>query len=82
MNFEDVPWILLFVCQEIEGIASMSPRVSLHFMTQFYKRKEHPLMVKYSLVELRVVLPYDTIEGQNVVTGNLSCLSLLLFVSI
>ena len=36
-------------------------------------------MRKYSLVEHRMVLPYDTIEGQNVVTGNLSYLSLFLF---
>ena len=39
-------------------------------------------MGKYSLVERRMVLPYDTIEGKNVVTGNLSCLSLFLFLSI
>ena len=39
-------------------------------------------MGKYLLVEHRMVLPYDTIEGQNVVTGDLSCLSLLLFLSI
>ena len=39
-------------------------------------------MGKYSLVELRVVILYNTIEGQNVATGNLSCLSLLLLLSI
>ena len=33
-------------------------------------------MGKYSLVEHRMVLPYDTIEGKNIVTGNLSCMSL------
>ena len=74
MNVEDVPWILSFECRDIEGIADMSPRVLWHFMTRLYKRKEHTLMGKYSLVELLMVLPYDTIEGQHVVTGNLSCL--------
>ena len=39
-------------------------------------------MGNYSLVEHRVVLLYDTTEGQNVATGNLSCLSLFLFLSI
>ena len=39
-------------------------------------------MGKYSLVERRMVLPYDIIEGQNVVMGNLSCLSLFLFLYI
>ena len=82
MNFEDVPWILLFEFRDIEGIADMSPRVLWHFMTRSYKRKEHPLLGKYSLVERRMLLPYDTIEGQNVVTVNLSCLSLFLFLSI
>ena len=62
-----------FECWDIEGIANMSPRVSWHFMTRSYKRKEHPLMGKYSLVERRIVLPYDTIVGQNVVTGNYEC---------
>ena len=81
MNVEDVPWILLFECQYIEGISDMSPRVSGHFMTRSYKRKEHPLMGKCSLVERRMLLPYDTIEGKNLVTGDLSCLSLFLFLS-
>ena len=81
-DVEDVPWILSFECQDIEGIADMSPLLLWHFMTRSYKRKEHPLMGKYSLVELRMVLPYDTIEGKNVVTGNLSFLSLFLFLSI
>ena len=35
-----------------------------------------------SLVERRMVLLYDIIEGQNVVTGNLSCHSLILFLYI
>ena len=39
-------------------------------------------MGNYSLVEHRMVLPYDTIEGQNVVTGDLSYMSLFLFLSI
>ena len=82
MNVEDVPCILSFECGDIEGIADMSPRVSFYFMTLSYKRKEHPMMGKYSFVEHRMVLPCDTIEGQNVVTGNLSCLSLFLFLSI
>ena len=51
-------------------------------MTRSYKCKEHPLMGKYSLVEHRMVIPYDTIEEQYVVTVNLSCLSLFLFLSI
>ena len=72
MNVEDVPWILLFEYRDIEGIADMSPSVLWHFMTQSYKRKEHTLMGKYSLVERHMVLPYDTIEGQNIVKGNLS----------
>ena len=82
MDVEDIPWILSFECRDIEGIADMSPRVSWHFMTQSYKHKEHPLMGNYSLVERRMVLPYDTIEGQNVVAGDLSCLSLFLFLSL
>ena len=36
-------------------------------------------MGKYLLVERDMVIPYDNIEGQNVVTSNLSCLSLFLF---
>ena len=82
MNVEDIPFILLFEYRDIEGIADMSPRVSWHFMTWSYKRKEHPLMGKYSLVEHRMVLPYNAIEGKNVVTGDLSCMSLFLFLSI
>ena len=39
-------------------------------------------MGKYSLVEHRMLIPYDTIEEQYVVTVNLSYLSLLLFLSI
>ena len=39
-------------------------------------------MGNYSLVEHHVVIPYDTIEEQYVVTVNLSCLSLFLFLSI
>ena len=39
-------------------------------------------MGKYSLVERRMVIPYDTIEGKYVVAGNLSYLSLLLLLSI
>ena len=54
----------------------------LHFMTRSYKCKDHPLMGKYSLVEQRIVIPYDTSEGKNVVTGNLPCLSLFFFLSI
>ena len=82
MNVEDVPCILSFECRDIEGISDMSPWVSWHFMTRSYKHKEHPLMGNYSLVEHRMVLPYNTIEGKNVVTGNLSSLSLFLFLSI
>ena len=65
MNVEDVLCILLFECRDIEVIADMSPRVSRHFMTRSYKRKEHPLMGKYSLVERHVVLQYNNIEGKN-----------------
>ena len=39
-------------------------------------------MGKYSLVERHMLIPYNTIEGQYVVTGDLSCLSLFLFLSI
>ena len=39
-------------------------------------------MGKYSLVERRVVIPYDTIEEKYVVTVDLSCLSLLFYLSI
>ena len=76
------PCILSFECRDIEGIADMSSRVSWHFMTRSYKCKEHPLIGNYSLVERRMVIPYDTIEGKNAVTGNLSCLSPLLLLSI
>ena len=82
MNVEDVPCILLLECRDIEGIADMSARVLQHFMKLSYKRKEHPFIGKCSLVERRKVLPYDTIEGKNVVTRNLSFLSLFLFLSI
>ena len=73
-TLKTLPGILSFECRDIEGIADMSSRVLWHFMTRYYKYKEHPLMEKYSLVERRMVIPYDTIEGKNVVTGNLSCL--------
>ena len=82
MNVEDVPCILLFKYRDIEGIADILPYVSWRFMTRLYKRKEHHFMGKYSLVEHRMVLLYNTIEGKNTVTGNLSCLSLFLFLSI
>ena len=36
-------------------------------------------MGKYSLVERRMVIPYDAIEVQYLVTGNLSCLSQLFY---
>ena len=39
-------------------------------------------MVKYSLVECRMEIMYDNIEEKYVVTGNLSCLSLFLFLTI
>ena len=39
-------------------------------------------MGNYSLVEVRMVIPYNNIEEQYVVTVNLSCLSLFLFLSI
>ena len=39
-------------------------------------------MEEYLLVERYVVLPYNNIEGKNVVMGNLSCLSLFLFLYI
>ena len=39
-------------------------------------------MGKYSLVELRMVIPYDTVEEECVVTDNLSCMSLFLFLYI
>ena len=82
MNIEDVPCILLFEFRDIEGISEMSSRVLCHFMTRSYKRKEHPLMGKYSLVEHCMVIPYDTNEVQNVLTGSLSCLSLFLLFSV
>ena len=39
-------------------------------------------MGKYSLLERRMVIPYDTNEEQYVVTVDLSCLTLLLLLSI
>ena len=79
------PGMLLFKCLEIDGISHMSSRVSWHFMTWSYECKEHPLMGRYSLVESRMVIPYDTIEGKHLVTRNLpvyhfscSCLSKIL----
>ena len=39
-------------------------------------------MGKYSLMEPRMVIPYYNIEEKYAVTGNLSCLSLFLFLSI
>ena len=39
-------------------------------------------MGKYSLIEHRMVILDDTIEGQNLLTGNLSCLSTFLFLFI
>ena len=76
------PGILSSECQDIEGISDISARVSRNFMTRLYKYKEHPLMGKYSLVERRMVITYDNIEGKYLVTGNLSCLSLFLLLSI
>ena len=51
-------------------------------MKQLYKCKEHLLIGNYSLVEIRMVIPYDTIEGKNIVTDNLSCLSLFMLLYI
>ena len=76
------PGILLFECQEIEDISDISYCVSWQFITRLYKCKEYSLMGKYSLVELRVVIQYNTIEEQYIVTGDLSCLSLFLFLYI
>ena len=76
------PGILFLECRDIESISDMSSRVLWHFMTRSYKCKEHPLTGEYSLVERRMVIPHDTIEGKNVVTGDLSSLSLFLFLSI
>ena len=73
-TLKTLPGILSFERQDIEGIADMSSLVSWHFMTRLYKCKEHPLIGKYPLVERRMVVQYDTIEGKNVVTGNLFCL--------
>ena len=56
------PGILLYECQNIEGVTDMSARVLWHFITQSQKCKKHPLMGNYSLVELCMVIPYDTIE--------------------
>ena len=81
-TLKTLPGILSFKCQDIEVIADMSYRVSWHFMTRSYKCKENPLMGKYSLVEPHMVIPYDTIEEKYLVTGNLSCLSLFLFLYI
>ena len=39
-------------------------------------------MGKYSLIERRMVIQYETTEGKYVVTGNLFFLSLFLFLSI
>ena len=68
--------------QDIESIDDISARVSWKFMTWQYKCKEHPLIGKYSLVERRMLILYDTIEEQYVVIGNLSCLSLFLLLFI
>ena len=57
------PGMLSSECQYIEGISDMSARVSWHFMAWSYKYKERPLMVNYSLLERRMVIPYDTIEN-------------------
>ena len=76
------PGILSFEYRVIDDIADMSSCVLWHFMTKLYECKEHPLMGKYSLVEHRMMIPYDTIEGKNLKTGNLSYLSTFLFLSI
>ena len=39
-------------------------------------------MGKYSLLERRMVIPYDTIKEQYVVTVDLSCLTILFLLSI
>ena len=70
--------ILSFKLQYIEYIYDMSSRVLWHFMTRSYKFKEHPFMEKYSLAERHMLIPYNTIEEQYLVMGNLSCLSLFL----
>ena len=82
MNVEDAPWYIVFQIPVIGGIYDMSARVLWHFMTRSYKCREHPLMRKYSLVKRHMVIPYNTIEVQYVVTGYLTCLSLFLFLSI
>ena len=76
------PGILSLEFWDIEGFSEISSCLSWHFMTLLYKFKEHPVMRNYSLVERCMVIPYDTIGGKNIVTGNLSCLSLFLFLSI
>ena len=81
-TFKTFNGILLSEWRDIEGIYNMSTGVLWHFITRSYKCKEHPLMGEYSRVELRIMILYDTIEGKTVVMGNLSCLSLLLFLSI
>ena len=55
------PGILSFECWDVNGIADMSSHISWHFMTRSYECKEHPLMVNYSLVEIRMVIPYNTV---------------------
>ena len=57
-----LPGILLLECQDIEGVSDISSRVLRHFMKKLYKCKEHTLVGKYSLVERRMIITYDTIE--------------------
>ena len=71
--------ILSSECQEIEGIDYMSAHLLWHFITQLYKSMEYSLMGKYSLIELYMVIPYNNIKVQYVVTADLSCMSLFLF---
>ena len=43
---------------------------------------EYSLMAKYSLLVWHALMPYSIIDRRYIDTGNLSCLSLFLFVSI
>ena len=51
-------------------------------MTRSYKCKKHPFMEKCLIIERRMLLLHNNIEGQYVVTGNLSFLSIFFFLSI
>ena len=82
MNVEDAPWNIIvrmpihwrYFCHTSSCIVTIYDTILQ--MSEYY------LDGKYSIVECRMLILYDAIEGWYVVTGSLYHLSLFLFLSI